>query len=407
MSTEIATQDHRARVLRAPIGLLVATGALVPTRDGKSTRPTQLGHFRFKEGALEQYADAATKAVEVYGGEPTSLDDVYLLSNVIGDVLDIRIKAWGKSGLRIVGDTNFAELDPDEYAARVDAWDDNILYRPREAKEVPPRLRAAWQGEPIPAKLEGPSDPRIGKFEMRVEATFRFCLPQVFGMGPVALYATASKHNRDQIYKGVTDAAQWLQGNLIGIPFRFRIRPRKTSYFDKEKRAFLPTQTFEVVFDTPWTMQQAIDAVREQREALGTGGAGAERLALPAADSAFFGGTDARGRDEREEAILAASRELPQPTDEDIRTREEPSAIDRVDDAQLNRLANLAGGFDGDLSIYLMGAFGVDELEELTADQAVQAEQALERLVKADTNTERVEDGEYEVPDDDLDSIPF
>jgi hypothetical protein len=164
---------------------------------------------------------------------------------------------------------------------------------------VPARLRAAWNGEPIPGKLDGPNDPRIGKFEMRVEATFRFCLPKVFGMGPVALYTTASKHNRDQLYKGITDAASWLQGNLIGIPFRFRIRPRKTSYFDREKRAYMPTQTFEVVFDTPWTMQEAIDAIREQREALGTGGA--QRLALPAADTAFFNGTDARTRDEQEE----------------------------------------------------------------------------------------------------------
>jgi hypothetical protein len=72
---------------------------------------------------------------------------------------------------------------------------------------VPARLRADWNGEPIPGKLDGPNDPRIGKFEMRVEATFRFCLPKVFGMGPVALYSTGSKHNRDQLYKGITDAA--------------------------------------------------------------------------------------------------------------------------------------------------------------------------------------------------------
>jgi hypothetical protein len=399
-STDLVPSSGRERVLRAPIGLLVATGALVPTKDGKSERPTQLGYFRFKEGALEQYADAAATANDVYGDEPTSLDDVYLLSNTVGDILDIRIKAWSKSGLRIIGQTNFAELPPDEYAQRVDAWDDDIEYRPRELKDVPTRLRATWNGESIFSKLAGPNDPRIGKFEMRVEATFRFCLPKVFGMGPVALYTTTSKHNRDQLYKGITDASQWLQGNLIGIPFRFRIRPRKTSYFDREKRAYLPTQTFEVVFDTPWTMQEAIDAIREQREALGAG-THVERLALPAADTAFFNGTDARTRDEQEEAIISASRSLPQPTDEDVRTREEPSAIQRLDDAQLNRLANLAGMFDGDLSIYLRGAFAVDALDELTPDQAVQAELALERL----TGEERVEEGEYEEVD--LNGIDF
>ena len=59
--------------------------------------------------------------------------------------------------------------------------------------------------------LTGPDDPLIKRFEMRVEATFRFCLPHVLGMGPVALYATASKHNRDQLYKAQIR-------NLLGRP---------------------------------------------------------------------------------------------------------------------------------------------------------------------------------------------
>lgn len=394
----VKANEGRDRILRAPIGLLVATGELVPTKaDPTKFRPTQLGHFRFKEGALEQYADAAATAYEVYGQDPTSLDDIYLLSPVLGDVLDIRIKAWAKSGLRIVGETNFAELPPDEYAARVDAWEgEQVLLRPREAADLPPKMRETWNGESVPLrKLTGPDDALIAKYEMRVETTFRFCMPRVFGMGPVALYSTTSKHNRDQLYKGLTDAERWLQGNLIGIPFRFKIRPRKTSYFDSKEKKYMPTQTFEVVFDTPWTMQEAIDAIREQREALGTGRP--ERLALPAADGAFFGGSAARDRDEQEERILAASRDLPQPTDEDVRTRDEPSAIERVDDAQLNRLANLAKQFDGDIAVYLVGAFAVDSLDQLTPDQAVQAELALGRLIE---QPEVIEDGEYEVKDD-------
>jgi hypothetical protein len=327
-SSEHRTCDHRPRTLRAPIGLLISTGELVPTKDGKSERPTQLGHFRFKPGQLEQYADAAARAYDVYGQEPKSLDDVYLLSSDIGEVLDIRVKAWSKSGLRIVGMTNFAELPPDEYAARVDAWDDEILYFPRELKDVPARMRDDWQGESIPSTLDGPGDARIKKFEMKVEATFRFCLPQVFGMGPVALYSTGSKHNRDQLYKGVTDAHAWLRGNLIGIPFRFSIRPRRTSYFDKDTRSFRPTQTFEVVFDTPWTFAEAIEAVREQREALGRapGADAAERLALPAADSALFAGTDARRRDEIEQAIIEAGHNLPAPP---TRTRGRATSLRR------------------------------------------------------------------------------
>lgn len=379
IGTELAAYDARERHLSAPIGLLVATGELVPTKDGRSTRPTQLGYFRFKPGQLEQYADAAAKAVEVYGPEPTSLDDVYLLSSTVGEVLDIRVKAWGKSGLRIIGTTNYAELPPDEYAEKVDAWDDEFLYRPREVKEVPARLRATWQGESIPGKLAGPDDPRIAKFEMRMEATFRFCLPRVLGMGPVALYATASKHNRDQLYKALTDAEAWLRGNLIGIPFRFRIRPRKTSYFDKEKRAYLPSQTYEVVFDTPWTYSEAIEAVRENRMAL----AGVEPLALPAApDTDLFADTDARRRAAAEEELLRSSTGLPVPGDEDAMTRDEPEAVDLITGAQINRISALLDEYGRETPELLYGAYGVHSVEQLTEGQAVMYEQSLRRLVE-------------------------
>lgn len=379
-SADLAIYRQRERHLTAPIGLLVATGELVPTRDGKSQRPTQLGWFRFKPGQLDQYADAAAKALDVYGPEPVSLDDVYLLSNSVPEILDIRIKAWGKSGLRIVGLTNFAELPPDEYADRVDAWtDEQVLLRPREAKEVPAKLRDTWQGETIPLRpLQGPDDPLISRFEMRVEATFRFCLPRVLGMGPVALYATASRHNRDQLYKALTDAESWLRGNLIGIPFRFRIRPRKTSYFDREKRAYLPTQTYEVVFDTPWTYQEAIEATRSNRAAL----AGGEPLALPAApDSELFADTDERRRAAAEEELLRASDGLPIPGDEEALTRDEPETVDMVTGAQLNRISRLLDEYGADTHELLYGAYGVHTVEELTEAQAVMYEQSLRRLV--------------------------
>jgi hypothetical protein len=378
-SNEIVVYDARERILTAPIGLLVATGELVPTRDGKSTRPTQLGHFRFKAGALEQYADAAARALDIYGQQPTSLDDVYLLANDVAAILDIRVKAWGKSGLRVVGLHNFAELPPDEYAAKVDAWDDEFLYRPREVKEVPARLRATWQGESIPGKLAGPDDPRIGRYEMRVEATFRFCLPRVLGMGPVALYATASKHNRDQLYKALTDAHQWLRGNLIGIPFRFRIRPRKTSYFDREKRAYLPTQTFEVVFDTPWTYQEALDAVRENRAAL----AGGPMLELSAApESELFADSSQRRRSEAEDQLMQVAAGLQVPGDEDTLTRDEPEAIAMITDAQLNRVARLEEEYGEDTSTLLFGAYGIDRVEQLTEEQADIYENSLRRLIQ-------------------------
>jgi Recombination directionality factor-like len=296
--TELAVREERS--LRPPIGLLVSTGDLVPTRDGKSMRPAQLGHFRFKPGRDGQYADAVAKAYEVYHEQPTELSDVLLLSRSPGDVLDIRVKAWAKSGLKIVGRTNYAALPRDEYARRVDAWDDDVLYRPRELKEVPKALRDSWQGEPIPAKLEGPGDPRIARFEMHVEATFRFTLPRVMGMGEVALYSTRSRHNRDQLFYGVSDAFAWFSGDPRGVPFTFKIRRRRTSYFDKGDRAYKPSETYEVVFSSPWTWAEAIEQIREQRAVLGSGAVEAP-LALPSGEPAvpeLFAENDQRRADD-------------------------------------------------------------------------------------------------------------
>ena len=96
---------------------------------------------------------------------------------------------------------------------------------------------------------------------------------------------------------------------------------------------------------------------------------------------------------EEEANIVAVSRNLPDPPDEDTRVRDEPS--DRPDEAQLNRLANLAQtyGNDDGITAYLVGSFGVESFDDLTAAQAAQAESALARLVK----TKPLE-GEYDDP---------
>lgn len=298
MTADLAIPAGQEAEQRLPIGLLISTGAPKPARG--PGRP--IDHFRFKEGELGQYAEAAALAREHYGEQPKALDDVLLLSNVIGDTLEIRIKAWSKSGLRIWGKTNFATLERDEYLARVEAWDDEILYFPRELKDVPKRLQADWQGEPIEGILDGPDDARIKRFEMRVEATLKFGLPKALGLGKVALYSTSSKRNARNLYEGVWFAYRAFEGRLIGVPFRLRVEPRKTSYFDKTDRAYKPTSNYQVTFTTPFTMQEAIDAIREQREALGAGPpSGVERLALPAGDGPQFFRTDDREQDEAAE----------------------------------------------------------------------------------------------------------
>lgn len=395
-SQEIAKRE--ARDLHLPIGLLVSTGELVPTRDGKHTRPIALDHFRFKSGALDQYAAEAEKAIEVYGDEPRELNDILLLSNNLGEVLDVRVKAWGKSGLRILGMTNFAELPEDEYALRVDAWDDEILYFAREVSEVPSRLRADWQGEAIPSKLDGPDDPRIAKYQMHVEATLRFGLPRVLGLGKVALYSTGSKHNRDALKKALDFAYGAFRGNLLGVHFRLGIRQRRSSYFDGKKKAWLPTQVYEVVLDTPWTLQEAIDAIGGMRTALGAGEPPEKMLReLAAGSGAFFADGEERRQAEAEQAIIDAVATGPVP--EETKLRDEPDRP-RPTDAQLNRIAQLQAEIEPRMwAATLRGIFGVESPEDLDPEDAARYEETLSQYVasaeqKPDGGGEVIEDAE-------------
>lgn len=290
--TDIAIPAGQEAEQRLPIGLLVSTGA--PKPDRGPGRP--IDYFRFKEGDQDQYADAANRAREEYGDQPKQLDDVLLLSNRVGDSLEIRIKAWRKSGLCVWGKTNLATVeDRDEFLARLEAWDDEAFYFPRELKDVPVRLREQWQGEPIEFKLDGPGDPRIGKYEMHVEATLKFGLPRALGLGAVALYSTKSRRNIRNLYEGVWFAHRAFEGHVIGIPFRLRNEPRKTSYFHpgdaKEPKGYRTSKTFQVTFTTPFTMQEAMDAILTRNAALAAGRA---PLALEAGGPGEFFRSDER-----------------------------------------------------------------------------------------------------------------
>lgn len=296
MSTELAIPAGQEAEQRLPIGLLVKTGA--PKPDRGPGRP--IDHFRFPDGDQGQYKDAAERARKEYGDAPKQLDDVLLLSNRIHDVLEIRIKAWRKSGLCVWGKTNLASIDDrDEFLARLEAWDDECFYFPRELKDVPARLRDEWQGEPIDFKLDGPLDPRIKKYEMHVEATLKFGLPRALGLGAVALYSSKSRKNIRNLYEGIWFAHRAFEGNVVGVPFRLRNEPRKTSYFhpgdEKEPKGYRSSNTFQVTFTTPFTMQEAIDAIRERHEALGRA---STPLALTAGGDDFFRDED---RDQVEE----------------------------------------------------------------------------------------------------------
>ena len=300
-STDLAIPAGQEAEQRLPIGLIIKTGAPKPERG--PGRP--IDYFRFADGDQGQYAEAAARARTEYGEQPKQLDEVILLSNRIGDVLEIRVKAWRKSGLCVWGKTNLATIaDRDEFLARLDAWDDSAFYFPRELKDVPPRLREEWQGEPIEFTLDGPDDPRIKKYEMHVEATLKFGLPRALGLGAVALYSTKSRKNIRNLYEGVWFAHRAFEGNVVGVPFRLRNEPRKTSYFhpgdEKEPKGYRTSNTFQVTFTTPFTMQEALDAIRARHEALGTGNAPRKALTTGDGGDGFFRDDD-RDSDEANE----------------------------------------------------------------------------------------------------------
>jgi hypothetical protein len=365
-SPGLVVPSPETRLLHRPIGLLISTGA--PKPDKGPGRP--IDHFRFKEGALDQYKQHVDKAAEAYGAEPKVLDDLYFLAATPPEVLDIRLRCWSKAGLRGFGTTNYAAI-PDEQVFLDRAWsfDDEFTFRPRKLSEVRPEDRADWQGEPIIGELNGPDDPRVKRLEINVEATLRICLPKVMGVGLDALYSTKSRHIAKSLYKSVWDHYRAF-GTLLGYPFRLTIRPRKTERFDPEQRELVSATVFEVVLDTPFTFGDVLDAIRDRRAAIGM----PERLAL-----------------EAQARVAGQALGLPLPTEE-VRTRDEPELVDRPSDAQLNRIAMLEREYGGDLSALLKGAYDVDSAEELSAERAAVYEATLTRLV--DERAEPAAEGE-------------
>lgn len=362
-STELTTSSvGRGSATRPPTGLLLSIGDKTLSSGGREI-PTRIDWLRPKEGQLEQYSDAVAKYFEVYGEKPKQLDDLYFLSNNIGDVVDIRLKAWGTSGIRIVGATNYATLPRDEWEERAYAFNDDVTFWPLKASEIKNKaMRDSWNGEPIPGRLEGPDDPRIEKYGINVECSLTFCLPKVMGFGTVAQITTKSKRSMRNLVSSVHDQWTFFQQQLIGIPFRLTVRPARAMRFDAAKRERVPFNFYELVLDTPFTVQEAIDAVKERRLALGAGQSGP-------------GSPEARA--------LTSALQLPAGTGEEVQLREEPSAP-HLDDALLNRIAALEEKVGVDAAqLTLRGVFDVDDARELDADAAGRYEQMLTRAAES------------------------
>lgn len=377
-TAELAVRRPADTATRPPTGLLLSIGDKTLSR-GNREIPTRIDYFRPKEGQLEQYAAAAERFVEVYGEKPKQLDDLYFLSNDPASVLEIRLMAWGSSGMRIRGKTNYAELPRDEWEKAAFAFDDVVTFFPLDASEVPAKIRDRWRGQPITgSKLSGPDDARIGKYEINVEARLTFLLPKVMGIGTVAQITTKSKRSMRNLHSSVYDQFEFFQGNLVGPPFRLTVRPAKTRRFDETKRAMVPVEFFELVLDSTLKVQEVLDLVQQRREA----------LTAPPVQAALRGSADARA--------FTRALALPVASEEEQQLRDEPVA-DRLDDALLNRIARLEEevGQDG-ARVTLTGVFGVDSVTDLDPAAAEQYEAMLQRAV-----AKNVEDAEQEIVVDD------
>jgi hypothetical protein len=376
MSESTAVEkSRRERVIRLPIGLLLSIGEEKP--EGGPGR--SIDYFRPKPGELGQYASAALKFGEVYGEKPDAIDDLYFLANAVPDVLDIRILAFSKLGIRGIGQTNFANItDADEFEERVwgsESFKDDFLFFPKDQKEVRAELRENWEGEPIQGTLTGRDDPRVKRLDAKVVASLEFCLPQVMGVGTVARISTSGRTSTRNLWKALWQ--EWITfGSLTGIPFRLSNRPRKKTYFNPEKKAMMPTTIRELVLDTPQTVKEIYDSIAQHREALGPAAADRDRMAL-------------------EGQALMRRLALPPAPDDEKRTREEVDAT--PSDALLNRIAIVEQevGIEAAHTV-LRGVFGVESATELDPEKA----ERYWSILEASIDTEHVPAEDVVVFDD-------
>jgi hypothetical protein len=360
----MATTDivrRKSSATRPPTGLLLSIGAEKPQRG--VGRP--IDHFRPKEGQLEQYADAVAKFHEVYGIEPKRLDDLYFLSNDPASVFEIRLMGWGKSGPRIRGNTNYAELPRDEWQDAAFALTDDVTFYPIAADELPVKWREKWKGQPITNQPVTPDHAWIKKYDIHVEATLTFLLPKVMGVGTVAQITTKGKRSMRNLMSSVYDQYEFFQGNLVGPPFQLRVRPAKASYFDEEKQAMVPTHFFELVLDSTLTVQEVMELVQERQRVF---------AAPPVRAALLRGSADARA--------FTDALALPVASDETRQVRDEPAA-EGPDDALLNRIAQLEGQVGAEsVRVTLTGVFGVESALDLDQGAAEQYEAILARAVE-------------------------
>jgi len=406
---ERQTVDRGA--VRPPVGLLLSIGEVKTTARGVEY-PSKLDHFRAKEGKVGQYKREVEAFNDTYGPEPKVVSDVWFLSDIVPFVLDVRLLAFSKTGFRGRSLENLAALDPAGFDQKVrDPFTGTAFeFFPKDATEVRPELREAWDGEPVTDTLTGPTDPRIEKLGIKLVCQLEFMLPEVMGVGRVARITTSSRRSTRNLYSGVWDQWSFFGGRLRGVPFRLEVRPYSGQRFVRNGcplhhhqefkdfaahvrsqhagenvspyKGYVKFDAYELVLDSALTYGEIRDAIATRRRELGE-------------------------PDEEQRAVEARvfqqALALPAPPDIDESTREEPVA--GPDETVLNRIAALQQEIEqagGDWQTALRGVYGVEDALALSPDDAVRYAEQLERALPA----EEVEGEVVDEPVDTVDDLP-
>lgn len=367
---EVAVAVPREMVIRPQVGLMLSIGE--PPTQGRNY-PKKLDHFRAKPGSEGQFDFAVHKFEDAYPTEESRKRiEIAFISNSLVDVLDIRLKAWGTSGLRAIGQTNFA-LCPEKMLA----FDDTLTAFPEDRPDA------------IEYQLKGPDDPIIDRVGLKLYGVLRFAIPPVTGLTTLAEISTTSKRTMGNWLAGITQAQTLAAGQLAGIPFVLAVRPARTRFFDAKKGKRSTSTFYEVVLEAQHSIDEFMELVQTRRAQMQLGTA--PRLELPAVRH-----DDAERDRELAPALWpdAADRlQDAQPDlDERAQVRDEPVTA-RPDDARLNRLAHLEQqvGAEATLAV-LRGVFGVDNPLELDDQDAERLEQMLLRNVAAAEEAEPAEE---------------
>jgi hypothetical protein len=367
VSETVAKRTRSPLGLRAKPGLVLSIGRFVDK--GASSHPEKLDYFRAKPGP---YAD---KFHAVFGDKPAEVP--IAVAGDLPDILDLRWKSYAgggpssKSGgyLRALGQSNYVE---------------RALDGSYQAVNEPEKL-TVWKsnGERGEVEINGPEDDLVAKYQIKLYTTFRFWVPDVLGVGSWAEIATTSEVSTHNLFAVLRDQWRAFRGRWVGLPLILYLQPATARPVVDGKR--LTSKYWALAVRTPLSVAE----FRAQLEELAPI---QSRAALPPVThddldrdheltpSSWSTGSTVGG--ERLRELVA---ELPPAPDEPVRTREEPATREVPDDALLNRIATLRDGIDeAAADTLLVGAFGVDTVEELDAATAARYAEGLERLQPAE-----------------------